>query len=302
MAEELDIIASGKALIAEIPEDFGSAVLSGSGIPISTGVAVEMRDGSSDFPTALPKLAEKDITNAFRFMVMMNLAKELQALTATPGMMPLHLVSVDGDIFFEPLAGVACFDPEKICECVPDWIAGWADGGETLCLRRHIPDVVEDIWISTDSVDISGAGIETNPYRASVKISLAAGNRLKMHPDGLFVGEVVEATSGPTTLAPTTVPMTTMAPTTMPPTTYPPTTPPPTTPPPTTVAPTSLPPTTLPPTTTPPTTPHPTTIPPTTYPPTTPPPTTGSPTTPPPTTPPPMTTPPTTIPPTTPGP
>ncbi len=188
MADELDEIPIGNALMAETPVTFDPAKLSGEGIPVAAAGSVQMRDGSSAKPIQLPDINTSVVATAFAGLLIATAGKVIQELLASPDPTKLILTSRNGRMKFEELTPGHCYDPDDICgDCPPDWIAGWQETEAGLCLVKFVAGGTADSWQDTQSIDITGSGSSGSPYAANIKISADAGNVLELRSDGLYV-------------------------------------------------------------------------------------------------------------------
>ena len=96
------------------------------------------------------------------------------------------LISRSGRFQLEPLLGVPCFDPDDICDCAPDEVAGWKEIDGKLCLVRFTSSGDSDVWNDSATIDIQGAGTTGSPFSAHVKISADPGNIIEARADGLY--------------------------------------------------------------------------------------------------------------------
>lgn len=194
MADELDTTDLGKGLVVEDKDTPGLLKrLAGVGLAIATAMGVEMRKGSTGEPINLPSLQVKTSSGAGVFkptyLAVMDVAKTLIALQAQAGATKLYLVNQNNEFKFVELDPQQCFDPDNVCECPPDFIAGFKEDDDgKLCLVRFTSSGESDSWIDTSSVNISGNGSSESPFNAVVKISSHPGNQLQLLSDGLYVG------------------------------------------------------------------------------------------------------------------
>lgn len=192
MADDLPDIATGKALVVPDPADDALSELSGLGIPVRDNTGVRMRTGANGDEIILPDLKHLGSDQTFPYVIVRNEEGVFMALEPNETGDRFVLVSENGSFKLVLMTGNPCFAEGDICECQPDFSAGFQEielpnGDKKYCLVRFTSGEGVDEWQDTNTVDIAGAGIIGNPYKANVKRSALAGNALQLLPDGLYV-------------------------------------------------------------------------------------------------------------------
>lgn len=191
---ELDTTNLGKGVVVEDKDTPGLLKrLAGLGLAVTTAMGIQNRKGSAGEPINLPSLQTKpcDGESAFnpKYINVMDVAKSLIALQASAGATKLYLHTQNGVFKFSELDPQQCFNPDDLCECPPDFIAGFKENEDgNLCLVRFSSSGESDSWQDTPTVNISGAGSAGSPFTAAVRVSSQAGNQLQVLGDGLYVG------------------------------------------------------------------------------------------------------------------
>lgn len=188
--DPLPEVALGRALGTTIPEPdedaFCPAELTGEGIPVTDETGVANRTGASGNPIRTPLLQAMAYDTIFPKVMVQNASGVWFVLSPNTTSEKFALISQNSGFQLQRLDGIPCFDPDGICECDPEQIAGWKEIDGRLCLVRFNASGDSDIWEDTNTVNIQGAGTAGSPFSASVKISADPGNILEARADGLY--------------------------------------------------------------------------------------------------------------------
>lgn len=198
----LEIIDLGGAVVVTDPETNCGRSLSGVGLVGQTELGAKILDGSLGSPIELPELIISAFSTEFDYLAFFNGAGQMQRLEPTIEETPLFLAMEDGKFKFRDIRPVVCYDNGDICgDCDNDFVAGFTLNEETnrLCLTKIPMETFTsavDKWADTETVDIQGAGVVDDEYKAHVKISPDVGNWLEARPNGLYLAIPISAVAG----------------------------------------------------------------------------------------------------------
>ena len=170
-------------------------LVTGNTVIISDGEHVKGATGASGGNNEIILDELQDLGEGLPTLVGQNGGGELGQLNAPAGDTVQFVSAHNGGFFLEDFLPPACFEEDQVCECSPDWLAGFArtlqpDGSYKWCLVRFpeadlpVPDPV--YMASTSTVQITGTGTAGNPFKATVKIASASGNIIEAQSDGVF--------------------------------------------------------------------------------------------------------------------
>lgn len=163
-----------------------------SAILISRGGATGWGTGAPGAEINLNLLQEQSTPPR---LVSENGAGDVGKLSAPSGSTRKFLAAYSGGFHLEDFLPPACFEENQVCECDPEWLAGYQktlqpDGTYKWCLVRYPP---EDLPTpdptaiqSTSTVQVTGSGTTSDPFRLHVKVSADSDNIIETKTDGIY--------------------------------------------------------------------------------------------------------------------
>lgn len=150
-------------------------------------------EGDASLRLILDKL--KELGTGAPVIVVQNGAGVVGKWTAPSGTAPHIIIGKNGAWNLEKFRNLPCFT--DICECEPDWLAGFQrsveeDGEERWCLVRMTPEqlgieIPVIYFASTQTVQHTGTGTAGDPHKFHVKVSADDGNIVEARADGIYV-------------------------------------------------------------------------------------------------------------------